>query len=43
VSWLGRSGGIGAGGATLAQLYALRDGAEPVTATDRPAPVGLYL
>ena len=41
-TWLGRSNGIGASGATLAQLFALRDGVDelgaPVT-----APVGLYL
>jgi uncharacterized protein DUF5925/ATPase family protein associated with various cellular activities (AAA) len=41
-AWLGRSAGIGSAGATLAQLYALRDGATDV---DVPASesIGLYL
>jgi hypothetical protein len=44
-AWLGRSAGVPAGGATLAQLYALRDGAEPVAAGTLEAPphTGLYL
>jgi hypothetical protein len=33
-TWLGSSAGIPAGGATLAELYALRDGARQ--AIDRP-------
>jgi hypothetical protein len=42
--WLGRADGIRPEGATLAELYALRDGTEPVTAEAPPAPVsGLYL
>jgi hypothetical protein len=43
VAWLGTSRGIGPDGATLAELYALRTGAEPVT-VPRPAPTtGMYL
>jgi hypothetical protein len=43
VAWLGTSRGIGPEGATLAQLYALKTGAEPVT-VPRPAPAtGMYL
>jgi hypothetical protein len=42
-AWLGTGDGIGAGGATLAQLYALRNGTDPITA-EAAAPVsGLYL
>lgn len=41
-AWLGHADGIGAGGATLAQLFALREGVadvgEPIA-----EPVGLYL
>jgi hypothetical protein len=33
----------GASGATLARLYALRDGAGPVTTPEPPAPGGFYL
>jgi hypothetical protein len=43
VRWLGRPDGIGPDGATLAQLYALRDGTEPVSVTEEPALVGCYL
>ncbi|MEV6851734.1 DUF5925 domain-containing protein [Actinoplanes sp. NPDC051411] len=43
VAWLGTSRGIGPGGATLAELYALKTGAEPVT-VPKPAPsTGMYL
>jgi hypothetical protein len=43
VRWLGRADGIGPDGATLAELYALRTGARPVT-TAAPAPAtGMYL
>jgi hypothetical protein len=43
VSWLGTSAGVGPDGATLAELYALKTGAQPVTvATPEPA-AGLYL
>jgi uncharacterized protein DUF5925/ATPase family protein associated with various cellular activities (AAA) len=43
VAWLGTSRGVGPEGATLAQLYALRTGAEPVT-VPKPAPsTGMYL
>jgi hypothetical protein len=42
--WLGRPDGIRPEGATLAELYALRDGTEPLTAEAMPAPVsGMYL
>lgn len=42
--WLGRTDGIRPEGATLAELYALRDGTEPLTAVAEPAPVsGMYL
>jgi hypothetical protein len=44
VSWLGRPAGIPAGGATLAQLLALRDDTGPVAVTaTEPATTGLYL
>jgi hypothetical protein len=42
-AWLGRSDGIDASGATLARLYALRDGAGPVTTPEPPAVGGFYL
>jgi len=43
VAWLGKADGIGPGGATLAQLLALRDGTGPVATVD-PEPVsGMYL
>jgi hypothetical protein len=41
-SWLGTAEGIGPDGATLAQLYALRDG-DPMAAVEPDAPTGLYL
>jgi Domain of unknown function (DUF5925)/ATPase family associated with various cellular activities (AAA) len=43
VEWLGSSTGVPAGGATLAQLHALRDGGGAVTASESPAGVGFYL
>ncbi len=43
VTWLGRPDGIGPDGATLAHLYALRSGTEPVTVEEEPVPVGCYL
>jgi hypothetical protein len=43
VRWLGNSAGIGADGATLAELYALRSGVEPVSVVEPPVPVGCYL
>jgi hypothetical protein len=43
VSWLGTSAGIGPDGATLAELYALKTGAQPVTVTTPPPTTGLYL
>ena len=43
VRWLGATAGVGADGATLAELYALKTGARPVTVA-MPEPVtGLYL
>jgi hypothetical protein len=43
-AWLGTGTGIRPEGATLAELYALRDGTEPLTAEATPAPVsGMYL
>ncbi len=39
VAWLGSSTGVGASGATLAQLLAMRDGTGPV-ATPQPTPIG---
>jgi hypothetical protein len=48
VAWLGAghpaASAVGPGGATLAELFALRDGGGPVTTTAGPAPAtGLYL
>jgi hypothetical protein len=43
VAWLGTSRGIDPEGATLAQLYALRTGAAPVTTVTAPPATGLYL
>jgi len=43
VAWLGRPAGIGPDGATLAELYALKTGAHPVTVPTPPAATGLYL
>lgn len=42
-AWLGTSAGIGTDGATLAELYALRDGAAPDGPDPGPARRGLYL
>ena len=42
-AWLGRSTGIGTDGATLAELYELRSGVEPIARAEAPVPVGLYL
>ncbi|GAA0538438.1 hypothetical protein GCM10010172_19640 [Paractinoplanes ferrugineus] len=41
--WLGSPSGIGSEGATLAQLYALRTGAQPVTVPTTTPPTGMYL
>jgi hypothetical protein len=41
-AWLGTSAGVPADGATLAELYALRDGHGPARDTE-PVPQGLYL
>jgi hypothetical protein len=44
VAWLGTPTGVGSDGATLAELYALKTGAQPVTVPPAaPAPTGLYL
>jgi hypothetical protein len=43
VAWLGRSAGVGPDGATLAELYALKTGARPVTVQSPPPSTGLYL
>ena len=43
VNWLGRSAGIGASGATLAELYALKTGSEPVTVPKSTPNTGMYL
>jgi hypothetical protein len=43
VAWLGRSAGIGAAGATLAELYALKTGSEPVTVPKNTPNTGMYL
>ncbi|GAA2703885.1 DUF5925 domain-containing protein [Actinoplanes palleronii] len=43
VGWLGTSTGIGPDGATLAELYALRTGAQPVTVPKQSVPTGMYL
>jgi hypothetical protein len=43
VSWLGSSAGVGPDGATLAELYALRTGARPVTVAAPEPATGLYL
>jgi hypothetical protein len=42
-AWLGTSRGVGSHGATLAELYALRSGAQPVTTATPSAHPGLYL
>ncbi|GIE20457.1 DUF5925 domain-containing protein [Winogradskya humida] len=43
VAWLGTSKGVGPDGATLAELYALRTGAQPVTVPPIPPSTGMYL
>ena len=43
VAWLGTARGIGADGATLAELYALRTGARPVTVPTAEPVTGMYL
>ncbi|BCJ41860.1 hypothetical protein GCM10010168_75480 [Actinoplanes ianthinogenes] len=43
VTWLGTSKGISPEGATLAELYALRTGAEPVTVPKQIPSTGMYL
>jgi hypothetical protein len=43
VAWLGTATGVGPDGATLAELYALKTGARPVTVTSPPPATGLYL
>jgi hypothetical protein len=43
VAWLGSSAGIGPDGATLAELYALRTGAHPVTVPRKAHSTGMYL
>ncbi|OJF12165.1 DUF5925 domain-containing protein [Couchioplanes caeruleus] len=42
-AWLGTSTGVGPEGATLAELYALRTGARPVTVPSTAPSTGLYL
>jgi hypothetical protein len=42
-AWLGESAGIGPDGATLAELYALKTGAQPMTIQTPPPATGLYL
>jgi hypothetical protein len=43
VAWLGRSAGVGPDGGTLAELYALKTGAQPVTVQSPPPATGLYI
>jgi hypothetical protein len=43
VAWLGTPAGVGPDGATLAELYALRTGARPVTAPTTAPSTGMYL
>ncbi len=43
VAWLGSSRGVGASGATLAELYALKNGSEPVTVPKSEPSTGMYL
>ncbi len=43
LAWLGRDTGAPARGATLAELFALRDGRAPVVTPDPPAGDGFYL
>ncbi|MEV6595802.1 DUF5925 domain-containing protein [Actinoplanes sp. NPDC051346] len=42
-AWLGTSSGLGPEGATLAELYALKTGARPVTVPSTAPSTGLYL
>jgi hypothetical protein len=42
-AWLGSSSGVGPDGATLAELYALRTGIQPLTIQTPPPSTGLYL
>jgi hypothetical protein len=41
--WLGTAAGVGPDGATLAELYALKTGTQPVTVSSTPPATGLYL
>ncbi|MBB2942729.1 hypothetical protein FB565_002442 [Actinoplanes lutulentus] len=43
VSWLGSPTGVSPDGATLAELYALKTGAKPVTVPQQATPFGMYL
>jgi hypothetical protein len=43
VAWLGTPAGIGPDGATLAELYALRTGTQPVTVPAAAPATGMYL
>ena len=43
VAWLGSPAGIGPDGATLAELYALKTGAQPVTVPTNAPATGMYL
>jgi hypothetical protein len=43
VAWLGRPAGVGPDGGTLAELYALKTGAQPVTVQSPPPTTGLYI
>ncbi|AGZ44717.1 DUF5925 domain-containing protein [Actinoplanes friuliensis] len=43
VSWLGTPAGVGPDGATLAELYALKTGARPVTVPMTSPTTGMYL
>jgi hypothetical protein len=43
VAWLGTPAGVGPDGATLAELYALKTGAHPVTVPSAPPATGMYL
>jgi Domain of unknown function (DUF5925)/ATPase family associated with various cellular activities (AAA) len=43
VAWLGTPAGIGPDGATLAELYALKTGAQPVTVPTTAPTTGMYL
>jgi hypothetical protein len=43
VRWLGTPAGVGPNGATLAELYALKTGAQPVTVPTTSPTTGMYL